>query len=86
MPAYKSFVINTSVFRKFHGMEEVVGSIPTRSTKESIAYGFAYRLVRNMLAANRGSFLLEVLCFAHGILIRFPSQQLIRNRRVSLTS
>ncbi|PYP93210.1 MAG: hypothetical protein DMG65_01690 [Candidatus Angelobacter sp. Gp1-AA117] len=35
---FKSFTDNNLVFSSFHGMEEVVGSIPTRSTIFSITY------------------------------------------------
>ncbi len=31
-PTFKYIAVNNLQFRQFHGMEEVVGSIPTRST------------------------------------------------------
>jgi hypothetical protein len=33
--SYKSFAFNDLVFGSFHGMEEVIGSIPTRVTIKS---------------------------------------------------
>jgi hypothetical protein len=35
LPVYKYCTVNNLRFGLFHGMEEVVGSIPTRSTKNS---------------------------------------------------
>jgi hypothetical protein len=32
-PTIKAFAVSKLLFSSFHGMEEVVGSIPTRSTK-----------------------------------------------------
>jgi hypothetical protein len=32
-PTLKAFAVSNILFFEFHGMEEVVGSIPTRSTK-----------------------------------------------------
>ena len=33
MPVYNCFTVNNLAFWHFHGMEEVIGSIPIRSTK-----------------------------------------------------
>jgi hypothetical protein len=33
MPVYNCFTVNNLGFWHFHGMEEVIGSIPIRSTK-----------------------------------------------------
>jgi hypothetical protein len=35
-PTHKSFAVNKWLVGQFHGMEEVVGSIPTRSTIKSM--------------------------------------------------
>ena len=35
VPAHKSCAVYNLAFEAFHGMEEVVGSIPTRSTNQS---------------------------------------------------
>jgi len=35
-PAYKPFAVNILVFVSFHGMEEVTGSIPVRSTNNPL--------------------------------------------------
>jgi hypothetical protein len=40
IPARKSFAVNTDLPWYFHGMEEVVGSIPTRSTIFSTTYRY----------------------------------------------
>jgi hypothetical protein len=38
MPVHKYCAVYILRYESFHGMEEVVGSIPTRSTKASITY------------------------------------------------
>ena len=44
-PTHKCCAVNNMPFYSFHGMEEVVGSIPTRSTIESKTYrSFSPRL------------------------------------------
>jgi hypothetical protein len=42
---------------RFHGMEEVVGSIPTRSTIFSTTYGFPFVQFGRIWAQIRNSFL-----------------------------
>jgi hypothetical protein len=54
VPAHKSYAVYNLAFEAFHGMEEVVGSIPTRSTKfpfkleyfDRWIRGFGYACVR----------------------------------------
>ena len=36
MPSHKPFVFNNEGYLRFHGMEEVTGSIPVRSTKQPL--------------------------------------------------
>jgi hypothetical protein len=42
-PTIKAFAVSKLRFSPFHGMEEVVGSIPTRSTKQPLTNQIATR-------------------------------------------
>jgi hypothetical protein len=41
-PVYNHLSVNNLVFFQFHGMEEVIGSIPIRSTNKSTTYGHPF--------------------------------------------
>jgi hypothetical protein len=48
LPVFLPFAVNNLGIFHFHGMEEVVGSIPTRSTIFSITYRVPERLLRSL--------------------------------------
>ena len=49
-PTFKYIAVNNLQFRQFHGMEEVVGSIPTRSTNPFNNI----RILQNFLKVHKG--------------------------------
>ncbi len=57
-PTFKYIAVNNLQFRQFHGMEEVVGSIPTRSTSQSCVFLKIYKFKPTVLQypRNLGAF------------------------------
>jgi hypothetical protein len=70
LPAHKHCIVNNLGFDPYHGMEEVVGSIPTRSTNKTLKISIlisytpaGYRPLLAPIGANFAFFRAARRCF-----------------------